>query len=336
MIEERLKRISPLYFGKKIVNLKNKKILLIGLGALGSNILDLLIRAGIKNIILIDRDYVEFSDLLTSPLYTSEDAQISKPKVIASLEKIKSIDENLNVEIFFENFSSQFVKNFNFSGIDLLIDAVDNLETRFLINEASFKYRIPFIHGACVSERGEVSFFKPWEGPCYRCLFREIPKKGRIETCETHGINPSVSKIVAAIESDLALKYLTINKSYTGKIFYLDFSEKYLLEELKIKKRKDCPLCVRGIFEFMEKRGERIITFCSEKSVYVQLDSHDFESVKSKWKNLEGFSENRYFIKIEPKGLNLKLYKGGKLFISSGDFLEEKRVKSIVSEYIGN
>lgn len=336
MIEERLKRILPIDFGKRIENLKNKKIFLIGLGALGSNVLDLLVRIGLRNIVLIDRDYVEFSDLLTSPLYTGEDAKVSKPKVTASLEKIKSIDKNIKVEIFFENFSPQFVKNFNFSGIDLLIDGVDNLETRFLINEVSFKYKIPWVHGACVAERGEVAFFKPPETACYRCLFNSIPEKGRLETCETHGINPSVSKIVAGIESDIAIKYLTINKSYVNRILYIDYSDNYTLREFEIKKKKDCPLCSKGIFEFMDKREEKIITFCSEKNVYVNLDEFDFEKVREKWKNMEGFFENMYFIRISTKGLELKFFKGGKLFIKSEEFLEEKRLKTIISRYIGN
>ncbi|MEO0255369.1 MAG: ThiF family adenylyltransferase [candidate division WOR-3 bacterium] len=336
MIEERLKRIFPLYFGKKIENLKNKKIFLIGLGALGSNILDLLVRAGVKNIVLMDRDYVEFSDLLTSPFYTRDDAQVSKPKVIAAFERIKSIDKDINAFIFFENFSPQFVKNFNFSGIDLLIDAVDNLETRFLINEISFKYKIPWIHGACVAERGEVSFFKPWEAACYRCLFNKIPERGRLETCETHGINPSVSKIVAGIESDIAIKYLTVNKSFVNKIIYIDYSEGYSLREFEIKKRKDCPLCIKGIFEFMDRKEEKIITFCSEKNVFIKLENFDFEKIKEKWKGLENFSENIYFIRINPKGLELKFFKEGKLFISSEEPLEEKKVKTIISRYIGN
>ncbi|MEN3046083.1 MAG: ThiF family adenylyltransferase, partial [Candidatus Hydrothermales bacterium] len=334
MIDNRLVRLFPLNWGKNLDVLKYHKVLIVGLGALGSNILDLMIRIGFKNLILVDRDYVEFHDLLNSPLYIKEDAEMGKPKVIASQEKIKSIDESINLKIFFEDFSPSFLKDFN-EDISLIVDAVDNLETRFLINEFSFKKRVPWIHGACVGERGEVSFFVPWEGSCYRCLFKEIPKRGRIDTCETHGINPIIARLVAEIQVDLAVKYFTLKRKYIDKMIYVDFSDDYSLRNFKLKKRKDCPLCVRGEFEFINREDQKIITFCSENTVYMKLNSFDYEKIKEKWKNYDGFEENRFFIRLRIKDEELKLFKEGKLFISSKSLIDEKKIRNLISKYIG-
>ncbi len=335
MNEEKIKRLLPLKWAKNLYNFKNKKILIIGLGALGSNIVDLLIRAGVKNLILIDRDFVEYTDLLTSPLYDLSDAETNKPKVIAVKEKIEKLDKEVNLDIYFENFSSEFSKNFNFEKIDLIIDAVDNLETRFLINEISYKQRIPWIHGACVAERGEIAFFKPWEGTCYRCLFPDIPVKGRLETCETSGINPVIAKTVAGIQVDIAMKYLLSGREYTNKMIYIDFSEDYSLRTLEIKKRKDCPVCVKGNFEFMKRKGEKIVTFCSEKSVMLYLDEFDIKEIEKKWEKLENFTSNKYFMGFKDKNIELKLYRDGKLFIKSEEHLDLKKVKTIISKFIG-
>lgn len=334
MIDERLKRLYPLKWGKNLGDLRYKNVLIVGLGALGSNILDLLVRAGFKNLVLIDRDYVEFHDLLNSPLYTKEDAEMGKPKVVASQEKIRLIDESVNVKIFFEDFSPSFLNDIK-DDISLIFDAVDNLETRFLINEFSFKRKIPWVHGACVGERGEIAFFIPWVGACYRCLFKEIPKKGRIDTCETHGINPVVAKIVAGIQLDFALKYFTLKRNYINRMIYIDFSDNYSLREFKLKKRRDCSLCTFGKFEFIDKEDQKIMTFCSEKTVYIKLDFFDYEKIKQNWRNYEGFEENRFFIKLKVKEEEIKLFKEGKLFISSKDLIDEKKIKNLISKFIG-
>jgi len=335
MNEEKIKRLLPLKWVKNPHNLKNKKILIIGLGALGSNIVDLLVRAGIENIVLIDRDFVEYSDLLTSPIYDLSDAKLNKPKVVAAKEKIENLNEKVNLDTYFENFSPEFSKNLNFEKIDLIIDAVDNLETRFLINEISYKEKIPWIHGACVAERGEIAFFKPWKGACYRCLFPNIPKKGRLETCETSGINPVLARKVAGIQADIAIKYLLANREYINKMVYIDFSEDYSLKTFKIKKRKNCPVCVKGNFEFIEKREKKIVTFCSEKSVMLYLDEFDNKEIEEKWKKFENFISNKYFTGIKDKNMELKLYRNGKLFIRSEAPLDIKKVKAIISRYIG-
>jgi|GEM_PF-963182 len=336
MNEEKIKRLLPLKWAKNLHNLKNKKILIIGLGALGSNIVDLLIRAGVENLILIDRDFVESTDLLTSPLYDLSDAKVNKPKVIAVKEKIKKLNNKVNLDIYFDNFSPEFSKNFNYEKIDLIIDAVDNLETRFLINEISYKERIPWIHGACVAERGEIAFFKPWEGACYRCLFQDIPKKGRLETCETSGINPVIAKTVSGIQVDIAMKYLLSGREYINRMIYIDFSEDYSLKVLEIKKRENCPICVKGNFEFMKKKGEKIVTFCSEKSVMLYLNEFDIKGIEKKWKKFENFISNKYFMGFRDKNIELKLYRDGKLFVKAEENLDIKKVKAIISRYIGD
>ncbi len=335
MKEEKIKRLLPLKWAENLDNLKNKKILIVGLGALGSNIVNLLVREGIEKLILIDRDFVEYKDLLTSPLYDLSDAKINKPKVIAVKEKIKKLSKEAKIETYFENFSPEFIKNFDFKKIDLILDAVDNLETRFLINEISYKEKIPWIHGACVAERGEVAFFKPWEKTCYRCLFNNLPKKGRLETCETSGINPVLAQFVAGIQVDLAIKYLLTNREYLDKILYFDFSEDYSFQTFEIKKRKDCPLCVKGNFEFIERKSEKIVTFCSEKSVMLYLNEFDIKEIEKKWEKFEDFKSNKYFMGFKEQNTELKLYKDGKLFIISEEPLDFKKVKTIISRFIG-
>jgi adenylyltransferase/sulfurtransferase len=222
--------------------LASSSIAIVGCGALGSVTAELLARAGIGNITIIDHDVVELSNLQRQALYTEDD--VSKPKAsclkshlgrINSEVKVTAHDANLN----FENILTLL------SGSDLVLDCTDNIDTRLLINEFCVKTKLPWIHSAAVQEKGVIINFLPG-GPCFKCVFPKVAQQG---SCEELGILNSTSHITASIQVTEALKIL-LKKPAEPDMLRID-SITHVIEKIKVKKLPSCNVCA-GKYELLE------------------------------------------------------------------------------------
>src|SRR3989338_2556602 len=159
--------------------LGKSSVAVIGLGALGSVSADLLARAGIGKLILIDRDVVEFSNLQRQSLFDETD--IGKPKAVAAFEKLKKINSEVKVEFIIDDLNFENT-NKDLKNISLILDCTDNLETRFLINDFSVKNKVPFIYASAVASKGYIFDIIPGRTACLRCFLKEAE---HLDTCET-------------------------------------------------------------------------------------------------------------------------------------------------------
>ncbi len=183
-------------------------VTIIGCGALGSAIAESLTRAGVGEIHLVDRDYVEFSNLQRQQLFTEEDAEAMTPKVVAAEKRLKAIRTDLRLFTYLENLGANLMETL-IKKSTLVMDATDNFETRLLINDASVKYNVPWIYGACVGSSGAVFPFVPGRGSCFRCLVPVLPAVN--ETCDTAGIISPAVQMTAAMQCAEAMKWLSGN-----------------------------------------------------------------------------------------------------------------------------
>jgi adenylyltransferase/sulfurtransferase len=332
--DRRYLRILPIRgIGDNFDRIKSSSIVIVGIGAIGSNFFEMAVRLGIGRIKIIDRDIVEEENLLTTGIFLEEDSKRRLPKVFSAEKNGRRINKEVEIEPLFENLDSLNIESL-IGEVDLIIDGTDNLETRFLLNEYSFLKKIPWVHGACVAERGEVSFFEPFIGPCYRCIFNRLPERGRLDSCEVSGVTPVVAKMVALIQMDLVLKYLTGSNFRRDFMYYFDFGDDISIRKIMLKKREDCPLCGYGRVEFFGKKSDKVVSFCGDRQVMLKIEGVDFDKVRDKWKVLGDVFENEYLLVLKRGDLEITLFRDGKIFIKEKG-IDEKRARSIVSRFIG-
>lgn len=185
--------------------IRKKHVLLIGAGALGSGNADILTRAGIGKLTIVDRDYVEKSNLQRQQLYTEEDVNEKLPKAAAAKKRLESVNSDVEIHAIIADATpeklEQYVKD-----VDLIIDATDNFETRMAINDISQKFQIPWIYGACVGSVGMSFTIIPGKTPCLNCLLKTIPLQGM--TCDTGGIISPAAQMTIVHQTTEALKIL--------------------------------------------------------------------------------------------------------------------------------
>jgi len=189
--------------GQAMIN--NKHVLIIGAGALGSGSAEILTRAGVGKITIVDRDYVEASNLQRQQLYTEEDVAEKLPKAAAAEKRLRAINSDVEVRAVIGDATPEMMEEL-VTGIDLMLDATDNFETRMMMNDISQKYNIPWIYGACVGSFGMSFSIIPGKTPCLNCLLRTIPLQGM--TCDTGGIISPAVQMVIAHQTAEALKML--------------------------------------------------------------------------------------------------------------------------------
>ncbi len=219
--------------------LRDKRVAIIGLGGLGNVIAYLLASNGCGYLRLIDQDIIELSNLARQPLFTTED--IGKPKVEVAAERLKKINPNVEIEAYAENLNLSNYREY-LQDVDIILDGLDNLATRDIINSYAVEKGIPYVFGSVLRYEGSVSFFKPRETPCLRCIIGDLQDEG-LETCETAGVLNTAVNIIASIEANEALKYLLgIKPSLFSKMMLVDVKS-LIFDIIEVRRREDCPVC---------------------------------------------------------------------------------------------
>ncbi|AFZ70631.1 dinucleotide-utilizing enzyme possibly involved in molybdopterin or thiamin biosynthesis [Caldisphaera lagunensis DSM 15908] len=313
--------------------IRNSKIAIVGCGALGSTQGEILARAGVGKIKLIDRDYIDLSNLHRTHMAKEEDALNSLPKAIVCEKGIKEIDNDIEVETLIDDFDSTNAEEF-LKDVDLIIDGTDNLDARFLINDVSVKNNIPWIYAGVNSWYGNVMFIKPNVGPCLRCLIPENNNEN--QSCDIIPSIGTMTSLVSSFSSNLAIRYLAGNEVPYGVLFVIDGRD-FSIEKIKIEKNDKCPTCGFHYYEFLnkkEKRGaERI---CGTHAIEIRPErflSIDFyknvEKIKRKY---DVITINKYSIRIQRNAIQIILMNNGLAIVENEDDL--KKAKELYDDVI--
>lgn len=225
--------------------LAETSVVVVGAGGLGTNSADLLVRMGFGKVIVMDGDVIELSNLHRTRLYTEED--VGRPKVDVMMERLGHAIEGERLETLTTNLVPGNALDI-LRGADLVMDGVDNMETRYIINDACLELGIPWVYGGVVATGGLVAPI-PAGGPCFRCLFPNPPQPGTLPTTTSHGIHPSLPSIVASIQVVLATRFV-IEGIDRPELTAMDlWSDDWRV--VSITRREDCPACVKGLREFL-------------------------------------------------------------------------------------
>lgn len=245
--------------------------LIVGVGALGCMTADLLARAGVGMITLIDRDVVELSNLQRQTLFDEADATEGLPKAAAAEKRLRTVNSAIEVSGVIADLTGPNAESLLLSPRrpDVILDGTDNFETRYLLNDVCVKHGVPLIYGGVIGTRGMQATFVPG-GACLRCVFDEPPASGSQPTCDTAGVlGPAVS-IVGACQGADAIKILTGNSSKVARTI-LDFdlwtNHRRRLE--MPQKRADCACCGRRVFEFLERTSGDEAALCGRDAVQI-------------------------------------------------------------------
>ncbi len=297
--------------------LGGKTAVIVGLGALGSVSSQLLARAGIGNLILIDRDIVELSNLQRQGLFGERD--IGKPKASSAERHIRKINSEIRVKSYFDHLD---YTNLDLLRGDIILDGTDNMETRFLINEYSLREKIPWVYGAVLGASGYVFPVVPG-GPCFRCIFREVSGLG---TCDTEGVLNTATGIIGSLQANEALKAL-LGREPERRLVFLN-AWKNEMDRIGVRKSGRCPAC-RGEWEYLSgERRKDVVRFCGSGS-YLFRGDFDFRALKARLKKagrIQDWGGSFHF-----RGITV--FGGGRVLVKAGS---EKAARSLYSRYIGN
>jgi molybdopterin/thiamine biosynthesis adenylyltransferase/rhodanese-related sulfurtransferase len=237
------------------LKLLDSRVLLIGAGGLGSPASLYLAAAGVGTLGIVDADIVDETNLQRQIVHSLD--TLGAPKVDSAKRTIAALNPDVNVLTYRERLTSENIDRILDDGWDLIVDGADNFPTRYLVNDASVWHDIPVVHGSIYRFEGQVTVFKPHEGPCYRCLFPEPPPPELAPSCAEGGVLGVLPGIIGSLQTNEAIKLAAgIGEPLIGRLLLFDaLSTEF--SDVKIARRADCPVCgdhptITGYIDYVE------------------------------------------------------------------------------------
>jgi molybdopterin/thiamine biosynthesis adenylyltransferase len=308
--------------------LGESKVAVVGLGGLGSVSALYLTLAGVGRLRLIDQDTVEVSNLHRQVLYTPRD--LHYPKVEVSARRLEETNPHMKVEPVPENLNPGNVEKL-LSGVDCVVDGLDNMRTRYLVNRACVKSKIPYVFGAAVGLEGNLSVFAPPETPCLECVLPGVTDDF-LSTCDVRGVLGATAGIIGTMQAMETIKVLTgIGSVLRGKLMICDFSDMYFTT-IDVFKRVDCPACGRK----KESSGpkQRLVWLCGRDTANINpekpLKASLSELYEAARHNFKVRIKSRLAIVFDYEGFEISLFSSGRMLIKN--VRDEKSAMTVYRE----
>lgn len=318
--------------------IREKHVLIIGAGALGSANAEMFVRAGVGKITIVDRDYVDWSNLQRQQLYAESDVKNNLPKAIAAKKRLEEINSDVTIKALVQDVTAEELEEL-VTNVDVIIDATDNFETRFIVNDIAQKYSIPWIYGACVGSYGLSYTILPSKTPCLSCLLQSIPLGGA--TCDTAGIiSPAVSLVVSHQVTE-ALKLLVedYESLRDGLVSFDMWKNEYLCMNVQKLRQHNCPSCgENALYPYLNKENtSKTAVLCGRNTVQIRpphKEEINFEQYKEL---LEGrvndLNVNPYLLSFSVEDKRLVAFKDGRVLVHGTKDISE--AKTIYHRYFG-
>jgi molybdopterin-synthase adenylyltransferase len=321
--------------------LMQSRALLCGCGALGTVLAETLVRAGVGSLRIVDRDFVETSNLQRQVLFDENDVADRLPKAVAAAEKLRRINSQVTIDPDVTDVDHTNILGL-IQGMDLILDGSDNFELRFLINDAALETGVPWIYAGVIGSHGQVMPIFPGESACLRCLIDRLPDPGTTETCDTAGVIAPAVQVVASLEAVDALKILSGQTEKVARILtYVDVWEGTFrrLNIGDLREKSDCPACKKGERSWLSgQQGSQTSVLCGRNAVQVsppRRGSVAFEELAERLKEAGEVHFNAYLLRLAPfnTSYELTLFRDGRAIIKGTEDLGVAR--AVYSRYIG-
>jgi len=314
--------------------LSRSSVVIVGCGATGSALAALLARSGVGTLRILDRDYVEPSNLQRQSLFDENDARESVPKAIAAARQIARFNSQIVVEPHVADLIPANIDSL-LRGCDLILDGTDNFETRYLVNDYAMKNRAPWIYTAAVGSYAVTMNILPGETPCLACVFPDSPR-GTVETCETAGILNSAVNLVASLAATEALKFLVGARSKMRRtLLSFDLWTNERAELAAIRPRPGCRAC-SGDFVHLAGEGRPHITLCGRNSVQIHERERpvDFLELSTRLQPLGSVRHNEFVLKFWREPYEMTLFPDGRAIIKGTT--DTAVARSLYARYVGS
>jgi molybdopterin-synthase adenylyltransferase len=314
--------------------LAQARVVIVGCGATGSALASLLARSGIGTLRIVDRDYVEPSNLQRQTLFDEHDASESMPKAIGAARQIARFNSEIVVEPLVADLEPANVDSL-LGGCDLILDGTDNFETRYLVNDYALKHSVAWIYVAAVGSYAATMNILPGETACLACLFPEAPR-GTVETCETAGILNSAVNLVASIAATEGLKFLVGARSKMRRtLLSWDVWTNLRAEVAAIHPGVECRACLKD-FVHLSGEGRPHITLCGRNSVQIHERARpvDFVELSRLLQGLGDVRHNEFVLKFWREPYEMTLFPDGRAIIKGTT--ETAVARSLYARYVGS
>ncbi len=310
------------------------RVCIIGIGALGSSIANNLARAGVGYLRLIDRDIVELTNLQRQVLFTEADARDQIPKAEAAKDHLYQINSEIEYDARIVDVNPYNVEKL-IADVDVVVDGTDNLEIRYLLNEACDKHGVRWVYGGVVGSGGMVMNILPGEGPCLECLLGPLPEDGTYDTCDTVGVISPITNIVAAYESAETMKLLVGSESVCRQAISLDAWDSYT-EFFDVDPDPDCPVCGKHQYTRLEQRQKTYsASLCGHNAYQITPEddgSFNYDAVVETLRGEGEVEKKKFFTIFKNEETDFKLFPDGRAIIN--DVQSGDEAQKIFARYI--
>lgn len=317
--------------------LLNSRVLLVGCGALGASHAEMLARAGVGHLRIVDRDFVEFTNLQRQTLFKESDALERLPKAIAAKTRIAEINSEIDVDAIIADVNHSNVESL-IDGCDLVLDGTDNFQVRYLLNDACVKHGKTWIYGAAVSSYGTTMTIIPGTTPCLRCIFDEMPDAGSSPTCDTAGVIMPIIATVSATQVSETLKILvgdldSLHRSLMQFDVWANDRQRIKLGE----PNPDCKTCGQRIFEFLDAEIQEFsAVLCGRNAVQIAPPNStelDLPQLAEKLRNIAEVKQNEYLVRFISGENEVTVFRDGRAIVKGTDDISAAR--SLYAKYVG-
>ncbi len=311
-------------------------VALVGCGGTGAASAALLARAGVGKLTIVDRDFVEPSNLQRQVLFTEEDAQEALPKAEAARKRLRALNSDTEVIAHVADLTPENIAGL-LTGADILLDATDNFETRYLLNDFAISMQKPWIYAAAIgSYAASMNILPGRQSACLACLF-PAPPAGTAETCDTAGILNTAVNLAASMQVTEALKYLSSGTaSMRRTLWSMDLWTGEHSEIAADKPRKDCPVCAELNFVHLRGESRPHITLCGRNSVQIHEHARpvDFAELAGRLQPHGVVRFNGMLLRFTWQAYTLTVFADGRTLVQGTD--EPVRARSLYARFIGN
>ena len=312
--------------------LLDARIVIVGCGALGSFQAAALARAGAGWLRIIDRDYVELSNLQRQWLFDEADANEALPKAIAAARKIVSINSSIHVEPSIADLDASNVDDL-LAEANIILDGTDNFETRYLMNDYAVNRGIPWVYGAAVGSYGITMPVLPDETACLKCVYPE-PPGGAQETCETAGVLGSITSIIASLQVSAAMKILCGQTTFR-KITTVDVWTGEIRQIQQPDRDQQCPACGLRRFSSLDGGRRTPISMCGRNAVQIHERTRpiDLRELAARLSPLGVVRSNEFALRFEDPPYQLTVFPDGRVIVKGTT--DTGVARSVYARYIG-
>ena len=318
--------------------LRRSRVAVVGCGALGSVLAEIMVRAGVGTLTVVDRDFVEESNLQRQGLFDEDDAARGLPKAAVAQTKLRRINSDVSVRGIVADLSVENADDI-LKGTSLVLDGTDNFETRFLVNDLCVRDGIPWVYGACVGSYGLALLVRPKITPCLRCVLEEMPPPGSGPTCDTAGVVAPIVHVIAGIQAGEALKALGgRTEDLLPGIVTVDLWQG-VFEVLDLTRRApSCPACTEGRFDHLVPGPAGGAAFlCGRDAVQIRppRGSHvDLGALAGRLAAVGDVSANEYLVRFSSDDADLVVFGDGRAILRG--VRDPAQARTLYAKYVGS